>query len=257
MIHGINLHPVLPLRKEPAEQSEMISQLLFGECFSVLEEREKWLRIINLSDSYEGWADRKMITPLGNADFEAIEKEATPTLVQSISLQCENPLGESIILPAGSRLFFYNKETNAFGFPAQQFRIQPDNFPACHTTISATSSLFLNAPYLWGGKTIFGIDCSGFTQVVFALCGIFLPRDAYQQAQCGESIFSLQDAKPDDLLFFVNPEGRISHVGILLDNRRIIHASGRVKIDKIDDNGIIAGKEYTHKLHSIKRIING
>ena len=253
MLYGININPVLPLRKEPAEQSEMITQLLFGEHFTVLEEREKWLKIRNCADFYEGWADRKMIILLNKDGFERLENEKNAFFVKNIFLFCENKKGDTIVLPAGSKLLFFNEKENTFGF-SDQFKILSENVTNEQTTVSETAMLFLNAPYLWGGKTIFGIDCSGLTQVVFSLLGISLPRDAYQQAKCGENVASLKEAKTNDLVFFTDREGKISHVGILLDNERIIHASGKVRIDKIDEKGIIFEKKYTHKLHSIRRI---
>ncbi len=261
MTYGINLNPVLPLRREPAEQSEMLTQLLFGEHFMVLEDTEKWIKIRNSTDSYEGWADRKMTTALDGEQFERLENKTSAFLVREAFLECEDSSGEKITLPCGSRLFFFDKNSRRFGFLGDTIKIFLEKLPEEQKTIAETARLFLNAPYLWGGKTIFGVDCSGLVQLFFSLFEISLPRDAYQQAECGKAVSSLQEARADDLAFFASESGKITHVGILLDNERIIHASGKVRIDRIDENGIIfenetgfGNNQYTHKLHSIRRI---
>jgi len=117
---------------------------------------------------------------------------------------------------------------------------------------------YLNAPYLWGGKSILGIDCSGLVQVVFAMSGIQLNRDASEQVESGQAIDSLSETKPGDLAFFENSNGKIIHVGILLNSHQIIHASGWVKVEAIDSTGIVSAQtgEYTHKLRAIKRIVS-
>jgi cell wall-associated NlpC family hydrolase len=114
---------------------------------------------------------------------------------------------------------------------------------------------WLNAPYLWGGRTPLGVDCSGFTQVIYKMMGIDLPRDAWQQAQEGKPVRKFSEAEPGDLAFFNNKED-IVHVGILLGNDQIIHASGRVKIDKIDKKGVMdaaTGKRIL-SLKAVRRI---
>jgi len=252
--YGININPVLPLRREPAEQSEMTTQLLFGEHFTILEETEKWLKLQNSADAYEGWADRKMINKISREEFDRLESASGAFLVQNKFLESEDADGEKITLPCGSKLFFFDKKGRRFGFLGDRIKIFLEKLPKEEKTIAETAQIFLNAPYLWGGKTIFGIDCSGLVQVVFSLNEISLPRDAYQQAECGEKINSLQEAQQNDLAFFANENGKITHVGILLDNERIIHASGKVRIDKIDEQGIIFEDEYTHKLHKIMRV---
>ena len=120
--------------------------------------------------------------------------------------------------------------------------------------IIRTALLYLNTPYLWGGKTPFGIDCSGLTQMVYRLNGIKIKRDAFQQANQGKILNVFNDIKPGNLAFFSNKEGEISHVGILINNNSIIHAHGKVRVDQFDENGIYNSKleNYSHKLKFIK-----
>ena len=121
-----------------------------------------------------------------------------------------------------------------------------------------TAKEFLNAPYLWGGKSFFGVDCSGFTQLVYKVNNVKLPRDAYQQAEVGEALSFVEESQPGDLAFFENAEGRIIHVGIMLDDQKIIHASGKVRIDTLDSTGIFNQEmnKHTHKLRFVKSILN-
>jgi hypothetical protein len=158
-----------------------------------------------------------------------------------------------IYLPAGSSLTFLEGVTCNIG--ADRFEIVGEIGE--REDIATTAKSFLNAPYLWGGRTHFGIDCSGFTQVVFKLNNIHIQRDASQQVQEGILVENIENARLGDLAFFNNPEGRVTHVGIMLNNRQIIHASGKVKIDSIDNEGIYSEeqKRHTHKLHSIKRFM--
>jgi len=120
-----------------------------------------------------------------------------------------------------------------------------------------TAFLYLNAPYLWGGKTPFGIDCSGFTQMVYKLNGHKLLRDASLQATQGEALSFIEESEPGDLAFFDNNEGLITHVGIIMQDNYIIHAHGKVRIDRLDHSGIynVDSRTHTHKLRVIKKII--
>ncbi len=123
--------------------------------------------------------------------------------------------------------------------------------------LPAFAMSFLNMPYLWGGRSPAGIDCSGFTNIVYKLAGIRLRRDAWQQSEQGILINFIDEARPGDLAFFQNEEGKIIHVGIILQQQKIIHASGRVRIDTIDHYGIYDEelKKYTHQLRLIRRMI--
>jgi len=256
---GIVTLPLVPLRDSDSERSEMTSQLLFGELVEILETRERWLLLRNLADDYVGWADRKMIQVL--TDAEALQLAAsTPSCVSIPLLECEDRTsGDKLTLPGGSKLIGMNGielkiNNNNFLFDPILLYQKTEKSGECLIDLAKQ---YLNAPYLWGGKSLLGIDCSGFVQVIFSMCGIQLPRDASQQVNCGQLISFLSEAKAGDLALFENQDGKITHVGILLNSHQIIHASGWVKIENIDSQGIISSKtgEYTHNLRVIKRII--
>jgi len=275
---GICNLPLIPLRSEPSDCSEMTTQMLFGELFEVLEEFESWSKIRILSESYIGWCTTKMLQILPFSLFDSL-KNSQPVFTNQLLSKCVMQKGHNsqLLLPAGSRLYLYDAQQSTFPiFKTTSFAstepvkdnwsIRPD---AVETSaplndkfqidqILATATLFMNAPYLWGGKSILGIDCSGLTQLAFSIHGCAIPRNACDQALVGDSVADLTNADAGDLAFFVNASGKVVHVGILLDNSHILHASGCVHIDPIDTKGIYSEQlgKYTHKLYSIKRIIS-
>jgi hypothetical protein len=262
-MYGINLNPILPVRTNPQEQAEQSTQLLFGELFSILEESEKWLFICNKADEYKGWINRKMATIISEKDFLAFDGNKVLHIFKPIAECLIKNKQESIFLPAGSLIHSYDFDLGISDIIGNLYKISPEflikngSRPASGNLVVSIAKSFLNAPYLWGGKSIFGIDCSGLVQVVFNICNIQLPRDASLQIEKGGIVENLKNAQAGDIAFFENEKGQIIHVGILLDNSEIIHASGKVKIEKIDDNGIISqdNGKYTHNLKMIKRII--
>lgn len=254
---GICNLSLVPLRAEASDKSEIRSFLLFGDCFSILEVTNKWIRIKTVSDDFEGWIDPKQHEPVSFDFIQSLQADFSvtgPSIYQEIE---RGEAGESIYIVAGSSIPSLHQ--NEFIINAKRYRFK--NLPVLaeskdfHKHVIGYASSFLNAPYLWGGKSVFGIDCSGLTQVVFKMLGISLLRDAWQQAEQGEVVNFLQEARPGDLAFFDNEEGRIIHVGIMLNDHEIIHASGRVKIDPIDGLGIYSTdlQRHTHKLRIIKR----
>lgn len=269
---GICNLPLLPLRSESSERSEQISQLLFGELFELLDEKESWSYIRNLSDNYTGWCTTKMLQFLPSVLFNTL-LNAEPIFTKALLAPCIK-LGDELpqlFIPAGSRLYFSDVADHSFPIfrtktfgelePQKEYwRLAPDftaslSREAASEEVLRTAMLFMNAPYLWGGKSILGIDCSGFSQLVFSIYGQILPRDARDQVLLGTEVSDLSQAGPGDLAFFSNMDGKVIHVGILLDNCRILHASGCVRIDRMDQQGIYCAElgKYTHKLCSIKR----
>jgi hypothetical protein len=259
MDFGICVLSVVPVRSEPSDKSEMVTQLLFGDMVVISRELQNWINIRIVYDNYEGWIDKKQIEYLQEAEFRQLNNKEAQYITEIVELVQETEYGRLIPLLIGSSVT--GIEDNQFTYGKKKFRydgqlsdtLQNVNF----RKILENAYLFLNAPYLWGGKTPFGIDCSGFTQVIYKLNGIRLLRDAEQQATIGEPISLLEEAQPGDLLFFDNAEGKIIHVGILTERQKIIHASGKVRIDHVDHHGIYNNElqKYTHNLRLIKRLI--
>lgn len=251
MEYGICNLAIIPLRAEPSERSEQVSQLLFGEVFEVMEHKDQWVRIITSFDGYEGWINALQFTTLGNIAYNAKQKEEINLTHKPVTQAWRKSSNTVLYLPFGSSLSFL--EGTTCHIRNEYYEIIGEI--GAREPLETSAKSFLNVPYLWGGRTHFGIDCSGFTQAVLRLQGINLKRDAYLQAEQGQTVDFIQETQTGDLAFFDNDEGRITHVGILLGNDKIIHASGKVKIDKIDTNGIYSAdlKRYTHKLRIIKR----
>jgi len=252
MEYGICNLAVIPLRAEASDRSEQVSQILFGETFEILEWTERWVKVITTNDNYEGWIGRLQFAMLGHIAYKTLKQDPAPITYRAVTQAWKKPDNSVLYLPVGSSLVFLKGTTCQIN--NEQFEIIGEIGGTESFDITAKS--FLNAPYLWGGRTHYGIDCSGFTQAVFKLRGIDLKRDAWMQAEQGTVVDFLAEAKLGDLAFFDNVEGKITHVGIMLNNEQIIHASGRVKIDHIDGQGIYSEelKRYTHKLRIIKRI---
>ena len=253
---GTTFFSVVPIRCEPSETSEMISQLLFGELIEIVEQAEKWLQIISLWDGYQGWVDRKMITEITKDEFDSLTKNPKTITLPICTKIIDDQTKYSQLLPAGSVLYNFDFEKKRFFFLSKSFIVENYDNSLSNAGIADIAKQFLNAPYLWGGRTYFGIDCSGFSQLIYRLKGISLPRDAKDQAMKGNPVNMIHEIKSGDLAFFDNEEGNIIHVGILIDNNTIIHASGKVRIDKFDQQGIFdeTNKRYTHHLRMIKRI---
>ena len=251
MEYGICNLALIPLRAEAKEQSELVSQLLFGETFEILEHTGNWVRIVTTLDGYQGWISVLQYVPIDAYQLMT----GTPPLVTTAVVTEVTKLADQskLYLPFGSSLPFFENGQCFIGNDVFKVNL---NQQAGNLTDIARS--FLNAPYLWGGRTHFGIDCSGYTQALMRTKGIKLMRDAWQQAGQGSAVDFLQEAQPGDLAFFDNAEGRIIHVGVILGNDHIIHASGKVKIDRIDNQGIYSTElnKYTHKLRIVKRFLH-
>ncbi|TDS57235.1 C40 family peptidase [Myroides indicus] len=245
---------IVPLRAEPSDKSEMTSQVLFGEHFTVLEQTEKWSKIELALDHYQGWIDNKQFQAISVEDFQFLQQQ--PTLLSGNLVDFASS-SKNQLLPVsiGSSLSFLDSSS----INIEQFIYEGEKVfgKKEKKQLLNTAFIYLNAPYLWGGKTPFGIDCSGFTQMVYRINGYRIPRDASQQANVGEVLSFIEESEPGDLAFFDNQEGNIIHVGIIMDNNYIIHSHGKVRIDRLDHLGIynIDSGRHTHKLRVIKKII--
>jgi hypothetical protein len=247
----------------------MVTQVLFGELYDITGKEPSWFKIRSAFDDYEGWVNILQAHLLSEPEYQRLagsETSITMDLVQLLSDETGRSMIPVVIgssLPAldeqrirvGQDVFLY--EGLVSESVLRETISGSQNNLKIKRQLTEDATLYMNAPYLWGGRTPFGIDCSGFTQMVYKLQGFRLLRDASQQARQGEVISLLEEAEPGDLAFFDDADGSITHVGMLIDQHRIIHCSGQVQIDNLDHEGIYHAKlqKYTHKLRLIKRII--
>jgi gamma-D-glutamyl-L-lysine dipeptidyl-peptidase len=246
--------PVSPMRADVSHRSEMVSQQLFGEKSIILEKvDDNWVKIKLKYDGYQGWVQQSHLSEIDEEHYLKVDKDLTSDWVNEVDYN-----GHIMMVPMGSSLSafrngkaFWRKSSVYFGGKVWN----PDEIKINPKLVKQVAFKFLNTSYLWGGKSVFGIDCSGYAQMVYKFLNKQLPRDAWQQAEEGDVVNFLQEAQAGDLAFFDNEEGRITHVGILLNEHEIIHSSGKVRIDKIDTQGImnLETKLRTHKLRIIKR----
>ena len=255
MNYGICNLSIIALRIEADDRSEMVSQLLFGDHFKILEKSKQWYKIKLAFDDYEGWIDSKQCLKIKKKDYEKLTEE--PIIVSNELIDfIEDEDKNLFTIVLGSRLPHYTDKIFNLNENKYSFEGNIAGMPSTKEVIVNTAIMFLNVPYLWGGKTPFGIDCSGLTQMVYKINGYNLLRDASQQASQGEVLSFIEESEPGDLAFFDDDQGIITHVGIILDNNYIIHASGKVRIDRLDQSGIYNAelKKHTHKLRVIKKI---
>ncbi|MCX6233610.1 MAG: C40 family peptidase [Bacteroidetes bacterium] len=259
MAKGICHLTLIPVRSEPSDRSEMVTQMLFGELDDIIEEQKDWVRVITDYDGYDGWIDRKQILELSDETYGDLKNSLhylTLDLMHPISVACKKgtiPLVIGSSLPGlrngtllfGKREYGYDGNTKLFSETADR------------KMLTGYAMLYLNCPYLWGGRSPFGIDCSGLTQMIYKLGGRKLKRDAHQQAMEGTIVSFISEAQPGDLAFFDDESDNIIHVGMILGDGKIIHSSGHVRIDTIDHQGIynIHQKCYTHRLRVIKNLL--
>jgi hypothetical protein len=248
------------MRAEPSERSEMVSQLFFCEVFTILEDTVKWLFIRCENDGYTGWIDRKQHGPRTDKEYTlwrgrsiAFPKDWMMELTnKDTSEQIRIFHGTPLLVNLQGLIEINNHIWESKG----EVFYRPTSLPNRKNVANMAKS-YHRAPYLWGGKSCFGCDCSGFVQTIYNMNGISIKRDASQQAREGETVNLIDEALSGDLIFFDNHEGDIIHVGILIEDQQIIHASGYVRIDKIDHFGIFNTQQqtYTHKLRIIKRYL--
>lgn len=266
---AISLHSVIPVRTKAAETAEMSTQMLFAETCDIIMTRGNWTKVRLDLDGQEGWVDTKMISPLTEQEYQSLPHQgesegAFVKMPMAYAMSLNN--GQTIPLCAGTRL--YNYKEGEFSLLGVTFRIDPSMVAEKPIELNQQNLLsvvrfFLNIPYLWGGKNAMGLDCSGFSQTILSIFGRQLLRNASEQATQGKAIKSLKSVQAGDLIFFDHAfptadssSSHISHVGIAIDSERIIHCSGRVKVEKLDATGIYSAEygRYTHHLHSIRRV---
>lgn len=288
---AVSLHSVVPVRTEASETSEQITQMLFGEICTIEEQKTRWIRVKLALDGQMGWVDAKMIVTLSTDEYKsysaALKAAAYVAFPMAYAVSENN--GQTIPLTAGTRLTNYHNgyfEVLGVGFRIDAGMVLTKPLEMTQPNLLQSVRFFLNVPYLWGGKNALGMDCSGFTQTILSLFGHKIPRNASEQVTQGRLISRLSSSKAGDLAFFCHYEEaatqeitsnlkqqstetnaiarqKITHVGILIDSERIIHCSGRVKIEKIDTTGIFSVEQsdtahpdgqYTHRLLSIRRL---
>ena len=256
MSYAVCCVPVAPMRVEPDHRTEMVSQLLFGECCIItIAEKNGWVKIVNKTDAYTGWCRQSHFQEIDDSQYYTEENNFTADWVNEVDYNghiMQVPLGSLLTAMKNGHVNWRKNTVYYKGHVWDTAKAKPDA-----KTIKQIAFKFLNSTYLWGGKSVFGIDCSGFTQSVYKFVNMPLLRDAQQQATQGELIGFLQQAHCGDLAFFDDEEGRIIHVGMLLNDHEIIHAAGKVRIDKIDTEGIINSETglRTQKLRIIKRYV--
>ncbi|MBN2764173.1 MAG: C40 family peptidase [Bacteroidales bacterium] len=258
MEKGICLLSIIPLRKDPSDKSEMVSQLLFGETYEIKEENSAWYRILTGFDAYSGWIDKKMHSHVSDAYYRRIE-QGRYTVTSSISATLLTSDNNTLTITAGSTLG-ENIQNGLINIDTHTYRLAEKlsgPFPQYQGNIMDTAKQFLYSPYLWGGRSPFGFDCSGYIQIVYKIMGRKLYRDAAQQATMGKPVNTLQQLHKGDLVFFCNDDHKVVHAGLAMPPDKIIHCSGMVRTDFLDEKGIFnqQTREYTHRLHSMRRVI--
>lgn len=244
----------VPLRSAPSHKSEMLSQVLFGEKYTVVDKAGKWLKIETLFDKYMGWID------VNHLQYSAAEGDSCGHTINR-SLLCYRSDNTKVVLEAGCEVYNPDFEDKTFFIGKNIYKAGPEfknTFISTNEPVSDSALKFINSPYIWGGRIPSGIDCSGFCQLVYKIYGIAIPRDSSQQAEIGTNIEFIDESRAGDLVFFDNERSKISHVGMILSKGLVIHASGRVRIDTIDHQGIFKPEinNYSHKLRTIRRILD-
>ncbi|TYP95714.1 NlpC/P60 family protein [Sphingobacterium allocomposti] len=253
MAVGICNLSVVPLRASASHRSEIVSQVLFGESFEIVQHEKDWHLIRLMDVPYEGWIQHGQFIEITDGNCLPTKEESLIVDITGGQALCGQ---DAVDLLPGVKIAKWMIAGNQTEFP---YTIQADlrrpTLADFDTEFPKLVDYYKNGPYLWGGRTRYGIDCSGLSQAIFSHFGISLQRDACQQAEQGTVVDFLSEIRPGDLAFFDNADGRITHVGIMLDMDTILHASAQVRIDNVDSEGILhrTWNKYTHKLRIVKR----
>ena len=252
MNYGINKLALIPVRAKADDRSEIVSQLFFGEIFTIIDKNIKWIKISNRNDNYQGWICKKQYKEISEEQFHFLSNSPYEICLDKHSVLRNSISDNEIIISTGAIL--YNYKRGLVSILEDKYIYEGKIASKNIKEIEKYAMQFYKSPYLWGGKSFMGIDCSGFTQVIYFLCGMTIPRDASEQEKIGKQISFISSAKTGDLIFFQNDNSKINHVGIYLGRDKIIHASGEIRIDRVDDEGIFKLNSKTHNFHSIKRL---
>lgn len=259
-MYGVANLSVISMRSEPSHRAELVSQLLFGDAYHILEETPEWLQIETYDCNYVGWIDRRLHNPYSNKEIH--EYLSAPKYVVRDILFFVESLATHVRFPIFIGSSFPLPQDGVVTLGASSFKVDLPKEAAPQSDLRARllqfATTYLQSPYLWGGRTPAGIDCSGFAQIVYKSIDIAIPRDASQQVACGTTVDFVDQAEVGDLAFFENDNGDITHVGMVCAPGKILHASAKVRIDTLDSTGIFCLEEgrYTHRLRIIKRLID-
>lgn len=257
-MYGLITMPLVPVRIDADHRSEMISQLLFGEYAAVVTQVDNWVQIASAKDKITGWVEKKMLTLISDSTLNALMTMVNFPLYRPYNIIYNIRKNQTMLIPGGS--IIYDPDGDDFKIGNEKWSlIDPVEMPVLPCPVHRILEIanqYLNTPFLLGGKSILGIDCSGFVQLTFGISGYSLPRFVADQVETGSTVDFITEAVSGDLAFFQDENGLLDHVGILIDNNKIIHVSGCVRIDMVDSQGIInVDGGYTHYLRVIKRLI--
>jgi len=255
---GICDQPLIPMRSEPKDGSELVTMLLFGEMYEIVDQHGDWYFVQHGFDGYQGWFFSREPVLLTEKEAANIEEGSMFLAAEPfLKLVSEN---RALVVGLGSPLPNFNGHYCRINdeFFLVKGRAKPTDNKGRPSYLEELALSLLEAPYLWGGRTTHGLDCSGFTQILYRFAEVDLPRDAKEQAKLGDYVNSFKEKVKGDIAYFKNQDGKIGHTGIVLDSDKVIHASEKVRIDLLTDRGIYRETlgEYTHQLHSIKSILN-